>query len=326
VLRDLQRLEEATAHLEKARRLAPRDEDVAYNLAATYLTAGRLREGFTLYDSRFAKFRPPKIPGKPWTNENVRGRTVLVTAEQGFGDTLQFVRYVPRLAAAGARVKLRVQPALVRLLANFPSTEAVTGDDAPPPAFDMHVPIMSLPHRLACDDPMPIPVPYIEADPSLTAAWRARLAALPGLRVGLAWSGNSGFGADQFRSIAPASLSVFADCPGVSFVSLQKDAAALPPFALVDHADCLVDFAETAALVAALDLVISVDTSVAHLAGAMGRTVWLLNRFDTCWRWLTGRDDSIWYPNMRIFRQATPGDWTVPLAQAATRLRDWAAA
>jgi len=322
VLRDLQRLEESAAHLEKARRLAPRDENVAYNLAATYLTGGRLREGFALYDSRFAKFRPPKIVGKAWTNENVRGRTILVTAEQGFGDTLQFVRYVPLLSAAGARVKLRVQPALLRLLADFPCIDKVTGEDAALPAFDMHVPIMSLPHRLGCDEPMPVPVPYIEADPLLTAAWRARLAALPGLRVGLAWSGNSGFVADKFRSVAPASLSAFANCPGVSFVSLQKDAGVLPALALADHTACLADFADTAALMAALDLVISVDTSVAHLAGALGQKVWLLNRFDTCWRWLTGREDSIWYPTMRIFRQATPGDWAVPLAQAAACLRD----
>ncbi len=326
VLRDLQRLEESAAHLEKARRLAPRDDNVAYNLAATYLTAGRLPEGFALYDSRFAKFRPATIPGKAWTNETVRGRTILVTAEQGFGDTLQFVRYVPRLAAAGARVRLRVQPALLRLLANFPCTDSVTADDAALPVFDMHVPIMSLPHRLRCDDPMPVHVPYIAADPSLTAAWRARLANLPGLRVGLAWAGNSGFVADQFRSIAPASLAVFADCPGVSFVSLQKDAGALPPLAILDDTARLTDFADTAALMAALDLIISVDTSVAHLAGALGREVWLLNRFDTCWRWLTGREDSIWYPTMRIFRQATPGNWTVPLAQAAARLREVASA
>jgi Flp pilus assembly protein TadD len=313
VLRDLQRLDESTAILERAQRLAPHDQDVRYNLATTYLTAGRLREGFALYDARFAKFRPRPVAGRAWTTERVHGRTVLVTAEQGLGDTIHFLRYLPALAASGARILLRVQKPLLRLCQTFPGIAAVADDERALGQYDLHVPIMSLPHRLGIADPMPVPVPYLTADAAATAAWRARLADLPGRRIGLVWAGNPGFGGDHLRSIPPAMLAPLAEIPGVSWISLQKDAAAKPPLALIDHTADLADFADTAALVSALDMVICVDTAVAHLAGALGRPVWLLNRFDTCWRWLIGRDDSIWYPDMRIFRQTTTGDWSEPL-------------
>jgi Flp pilus assembly protein TadD len=313
VLRDLQRLGESTAILERAQRLAPRDQDVRYNLATTYLTAGRLREGFALYESRFAKFRPRPVPGRPWTTEPVRGRTVLVTAEQGLGDTIHFLRYLPVLSAAGARIVLRVQQPLRRLCQSVHGVEAAADDESALGPYDLHVPIMSLPQRLGVADPMPVPIPYLTADPAATAAWRARLADLPGRRIGLVWAGNPGFGGDHLRSIPPAALASLAALRDVTWISLQKDASATPPINLIDHTSELADFADTAALVAALDLVICVDTAVAHLAGALGSPVWLLNRFDTCWRWLTIRDDSIWYPSLRIFRQATPGDWSVPI-------------
>jgi len=326
ILRDLQQLDESAALLQRAARLAPHDQNVRYNLATTHLTAGRLREGFAAYDSRFAKFRPRPVAGKPWTTERVRGRTVLVAAEQGFGDTMHFMRYVPRLAEAGARVVLRVQPQLLRLLAGFPGVAALAEDEAALAPYDLHVSIMSLPHRLGLYEPMPIPVPYLSPDATCVEAWRSRLARLPGRRVGLAWRGNPGFGGDHLRSLSADALAAFGAVPGVSFVSLQKEQTGHPPFPLADWTPDLADFADTAALVAALDLVISVDTSVAHLAGALGRPVWLLNRYDTCWRWLTGRADSIWYPSMHIFRQPAPGDWSAPLAAAADRLAAWAAA
>jgi tetratricopeptide (TPR) repeat protein len=325
VLRDLQRLPESTAVLERALHLAPDDLDASYNLATTHLTAGRLREGFALYDTRLTKFRPRKVAGRAWTGEKVRGRTVLVTAEQGLGDTIHFLRYVPALAAAGARVVLRVQPPLLRLVQGFPGVAALADDEAALAPYDLHVPIMSLPHRLGIADPAPLRLPYLAADPDLVAAWRARLAALPGRRVGLVWRGNPGFGGDHLRSIPPQRLAGLGAVPGISLVSLQKDAAALPPVAIADWTAELGDFADTAALVTALDLVISVDTAVAHLAGALGRPVWLLNRFDTCWRWLIEREDSIWYPTMRIFRQDAPGDWSQPLRQVVASLRQVAA-
>ena len=320
VLRDLQRLGEARDVLQRAAALLPKDDDIRYNIAITDLTAGRLREGFAQYDSRLAKYRVRALPGRAWAGESVRNRTVFVDSEQGLGDTIQFVRYIPALAAKGARVVLRAPAPLLRLLENFPGVAALVPRGNEAPDYDFHCQLMSLPDRLGICDPLPIEVPYLTADPGAAASWRGRLAHLPGRRVGLAWAGNPGFAADHLRSIPLPKLAPLGAVPGVSFVSLQKDAAALPEFPLADFTAELADMADTAALVAALDLVISVDTGVAHLAGALGKPVWLLNRFDTCWRWLTARDDSIWYPSLRLFRQTTPGDWSGPVAAGAAAL------
>jgi tetratricopeptide (TPR) repeat protein len=317
VLRDLGRLPEAQAVAERGLALAPDLDDLRYNLCITHLTAGRLREGFALYDVRFSKFQVAKLPGRAWTGQPIRGRTVLVTTEQGLGDTIQFVRYLPALADTGARVVLRAPAALMRLLAGFPGVTAVLDQAAPLPAYDYHVPLMSLPDRLGLAAPCPIPVPYLAADPG---DWRARLAALPGRRVGLAWAGNPGFAADHLRSVPPSMLAPLASVPGVSFVCLQKGAIDTPPIPMPDWTGELHDLAATASLITALDLVISVDTAVAHLAGALGRPVWLLNRFDTCWRWGAEREDCLWYPTLRQFRQAAPGDWARPVSQVTTAL------
>ncbi len=324
VLRDLNEVEESCAVLERARVLEPRNEDVLYNLSTSYLTAGRLAEGFALYDARDEKFRPAKLPGRAWTGGKLHGRTLLVAAEQGLGDTLQFIRYLPEVAARGPRIILRAHRPLLRLLAEFPGPAALVANDDKLPPYDLHVRLMSLPHALSLADPMPIPVPYLHADPALRASWRARLAALPGLKVGVAWAGNAGFAADHLRSIPPAMLAPLAQLPGVSFISLQKGATAAPPDPLIDWTGELGDLADTAALIAELDLVLSVDTAIAHLAGALGQKIWLLNRFDTCWRWLLGRDDSIWYPSLRIFRQPAPGDWPGVIARVATALANGA--
>ena len=325
VLRDQQRLDEALEVLQRADAAQPKDDDIRYNVSIVHLSAGRLREGFALYDSRFAKYRVRPLPGQAWERQSVRGRTVLVTAEQGLGDTIQFVRYLPALAAKGARVVLRAPPALLRLLTGFPGVDALVARDDPLPAYDLYCHLMSLPDRLRLPDPMPIPIPYLTPPAEAVAAWAARLAGLPGRRVGLVWAGNPGFAADHLRSIPLADLQGLGAVPGVNFVSLQKNAAALPGFPVADFTPELHDLADTAALIGALDLVISVDTAVAHLAGAMGKPVWMPNRYDTCWRWLTQRDDSIWYPSLRLFRQSVPGDWAAPLAAIAACLGDGAA-
>jgi len=199
----------------------------------------------------------------------------------------------------------------------------VRGDTLPD--FDYHCPLLSLPRLLSTTiATIPAETPYLQADPERVAVWRARLEPYPGLRVGLVWAGNPAMGADGRRSIALAQLSSLADLPGATFVSLQTGASAAqsPPLGMVllDWTDELIDFAETAALVEALDLIISVDTAVVHLAGALGRPVWLLNRFDCCWRWLLGRDDSPWYPSLRQFRQLKPGDWDSVLSRVRAAL------
>jgi tetratricopeptide (TPR) repeat protein len=320
VLRDQQRIDEALEVLQRAAAAMPTDDDVRYNISIAHLSAGRLREGFALYDSRFGKYKVPKLPGRAWTGQPVRGRRVLVAAEQGLGDTIQFVRYVPELAARGARVVLRVPPALTRLLTGFPGVEQLIARDDPAPPYDLYCHLMSLPALLGVDDPQPIAVPYLTADERATEAWRARLAALPGRPVGLVWAGNPGFTADHMRSLPPASLGALRGVAGVSFVSLQKGDAGVPDLPIADWTAELGDMADTAALVAALDLVIGVDTGVVHLTGALGRPVWMLNRFDTCWRWLLERNDSIWYPSLRLFRQTVPRDWSTPLREVAAAL------
>jgi hypothetical protein len=263
---------------------------------------------------------------------------LLLHAEQGLGDTLQFCRYAP-LAAARARVVLEVQAPLARLLSSLPGVSQVIARGEALPAFDAQAPLLSLPRAFGTTiETVPARVPYLAADPDQAAAWGRRLAALPGLKVGLCWAGEprAGFpelaAIDARRSISLAALAPLAKVAGVSFVSLQKGAPAAqaadppPPMALFDYTAELADFADTAALVENLDLVISVDTSVAHLAGAMARPVWLLNRFDTCWRWLLDRQDSPWYPTLRLFRQTTPGDWTSVIADLRQALHILASA
>ncbi len=259
-------------------------------------------------------------------------RTILLHAEQGYGDTLQFCRYVP-LVAQRARVVLGVPTALRRLMASLPGDKLiVTEDDALPP-FDLHCPLLSLPLAFGTTlATIPATIPYLRADRLLTARWRKRLTALPGLKVGLVWAGESSQAMadaqarDRRRSIPLARLARLGDVPRVSLVSLQKGAAATqarePPAGLTIHdwTDELTDFADTAALVAGLDLVISVDTAVAHLAGALGKPVWVLNRADACWRWLRDRSDSPWYPTVRLFRQPTHGDWDPVITEVAAAL------
>ncbi len=320
VLRDLGQLDEARAVAERGLALAPNHQDLRYNLAVTHLTAGRLREGFALYDVRFEKYRVAPLPGRAWTGQSLRGRTILVAAEQGLGDTIQFVRYLPALAATGARIKFRVPATLLRLFAHLPCDVELLDQTGPLPSYDFHVALLSLPDRLGLAEPCPIPVPYLAADPALTHAWRDRLAALPGLRAGLAWAGNPGFAADHLRSIPAAALSPLATRRDVSFVSLQKGALDMPDFAVTDWTAGLHDMADTAALIAALDMVISVDTAVAHLAAALGKTTFLLNRFDSCWRWQRGSGPCPWYPALQQFRQIAPGDWSVPLQRVADAL------
>jgi hypothetical protein len=211
---------------------------------------------------------------------------------------------------------------LRRLLAGVAGiTVLLTPDDAMP-AHDLHCSVMSLP-RLCRTSLATIPggVPYLRADPAKAAAWLARLSDSTGRKIGLAWQGNPDYLLDKLRSISPERLRVLDGARDAVFVSLQLPRPpVVPPVPLIDLTNELSDFADTAALMAALDLVITVDTSVAHLAGALGRPVWLLNRFNTDWRWLMDRDDSPWYPTMRIFRQSAPGDWDGVLAAVRAAL------
>jgi tetratricopeptide (TPR) repeat protein len=286
-------------------------------------------EGWDHYEFRFAATNARRaVAGPNWDGAALAGRTLLVTADEGYGDFIQAARFIPQVARQG-RVVVSVPPPLLRLALLMDGVAQVaTGRDALPP-FDVSCSALSLARACrAGAEPIPAEAPYLHPDPADAAAWKARLDALPGRTVGLAWAGNPEQRIDPIRSLPLAALAPLTDTAGVSFVSLQKDRRAGEVAAtLTDWTGELLDFADTAALIAGLDLVIAVDTAVAHLAGALGRPVWLLNRWDggTDPRWLRGRDDSPWYPTMRIFRQRRPHDWSDVIIRAAAALATFAA-
>ena len=238
-----------------------------------------------------------------------------------------FARYAPLLARSGAKVALEVQPELKALLAGLEGVAAVVAHGEPLPAFDVHCPLTSLP--FACKTELttiPAEIPYLRASDARTAQWRPRLEALPSPRVALAWSGRATHANDRNRSIALSQLEPLLSMPGVRFVSIQRelraaDAERLAREPRITHVgDALTDFSDTAAVLALVDLVVCVDTSVAHLAAAMGRPVFVLVPFQPDWRWLREGDRSPWYPAAELFRQPAPGDWTSVLKDVSEKL------
>jgi hypothetical protein len=338
------RFAESLDAYEQALRRAPCDARLRVNRMVALLQSGRFAEAWQEHAWRFALGEYAGLPlagllPSLATLPDLAGRTVLLTHEAGYGDTLQFCRYIPLLAARGARVALAVPPALQRLLGTQPWAVEMVPTNAKLAAYDWHCPMMSLPCVFGTTlQTIPAEVPYITADPVLVAAWSVRLPGRRGPRVGLVWAGQArpwlpGFATvDTRRSTGLAPFAPFGAIEGVQFISLQTGAPAPeahrppPGLALHDPMPSVTDFADTAAIIANLDIVISVDTSVAHLAGALGKPVFLLDRYDNCWRWLSGRADSPWYPTLRIFRQTRIGDWTPVMQQAAMALAEFAAA
>ncbi|WP_144155518.1 tetratricopeptide repeat protein [Paraburkholderia sp. BCC1885] len=329
-LRDLHRFDEALQQFRKALSIDPNDAGARTNRAQTNLLLGEFEHGWREYEWRWrvGNIHHGFDDATLWTGaQAIAGKTVFVHSEQGFGDTLQFLRFTDRLSAAGARVVLRVQDALLPLLSGYPGVAEVIGEHAPVPPFDYHCPTMSLAFALkvrAAD--LAATVPYLSADPAHTAQWNTLFeksedeggnrARRP--RVGIVWCGNPGHVNDHNRSIPLEQLASLFDAD-VTFVSLQKlvregDRASFSPLvqrgALLDVAERLGSFADTAGLIAQLDLVIAVDTAVAHLAGALGKPVWIALPFTPDWRWQLNRSDSPWYPGVRLFRQAVRGDWS----------------
>jgi tetratricopeptide (TPR) repeat protein len=338
-LREQGRPDEAVACYREALRLKPQHPEAHNNLGMALLALGDMPAGWEEYEFRWKvgtlrgahrQFTQPQ-----WRGEAAAGRTLLVHAEQGFGDTLQFCRYGALAAGAGLRVVMEVPKPLVRLVRRGAGIDQVVEAGQPLPSFDLHCPMLSLPLALGTTvATIPRPTGYLSADPAQVAIWRDRLAGMgrPGLRVGLSWAGNPRThspalaAVDRRRSIDPARLAPLFDVPGVHFISLQKSGPPPPAsFPLTDPMPEMEDFDDTASLVANLDLVISVDSAVAHLGAGLGQKVWLLDRFDPCWRWLTGRRDSPWYPTLRIYRQPNPGDWEAVLAEMVPDLRALAA-
>jgi len=318
----------------------PACAEAHFNLSRALLTAGQFREGWAEHEWRWhcQEFGQRLLQGLEWRGEDVRGRTLLLYAEQGIGDSLQFARYVPLLRERGARTLLACPRSLLRLFSHSDVADVVIEFEAlaqksGPDIEREYEPnfcaaLMSLPHLFRTTlETVPAHVPYIAAPASLVEEGTRRLPAGGTLRVGLVWAANPSNSTYRQRSMPLDCLMRLSAVPGVSLFSLQKEQ---PPEdvarwasagAIVDLGPRLDDFADTAAAIAELDLVVSVDTAVAHLAGAMGRPVWTMLPFAADFRWLLDRDDTPWYPTMRLFRQTAPADWDGVVDRLATDLR-----
>jgi tetratricopeptide (TPR) repeat protein len=378
VLLELDRPFEALTHAQRLVALKPHSADAQYNLGYTLRRAGQVEAAIACYRQAIAlspdmamahknlghallllgdfvpgfqeiewRWQQPGWARRPltqpeWDGSDLTGKTILLYAEQGLGDTLQFIRYVPLVKARGGQVIVECQADLMPLLAQLPECDRWVPQESPLPAFDVHAPLMSLPRILGTTvETVPVRIPYIAAGvrrqkaeeikfpsptslTSLTSPLPTPHSLLP-IKVGIVWAGNPGHRNDRLRSCGLEAFRPVFEVANVRFVSLQKGAAAQqlqddPECPVADWSDRLETFVDTAAAIAELDLVITVDTAVAHLAGAMGKPVWVVLMFAADWRWMVGRDDTPWYPTMRLFRQTSPGDWAGVFARVQEEL------
>lgn len=332
-LEHLGRTEDARASLDRALALAPYDPDVIYNRSFLLLAQGDLVAGFRGQTLAWTATVPrPSIGSEApiWLGHGtLAGKTVLLHHSQGLGDTIQFARYVPWVAARAAAVVLRVPDPLVRLMSTLAGGARVVGERDPLPPHDVHCPVVCLPSAAGTTlETIPASVPYLHADPEAACAWRERLGPWRRPRIGLVWNGNPQHRLRAARDIPLAELAPLLQLP-VDLISLQKDLSAADREYLAASGrvtlcgEELIDFADTAALIDNLDLLISADTAAAHLAGALGTPVWILNRHAPCWRWLRGRSDSPWYPTARLFQQETAGGWATVVERVCQRAEEW---
>jgi hypothetical protein len=335
VLSEVNRLTEAVDCYRQALQVQGDFHEARFNLAIGLLALGDFENGWREYESRWLcdTFPSPlRFAHKPlWRGEPLNGNRILLHFEQGFGDTLQFSRFAQSVSDRGGRVILQVQPKLHRLLSQTPGAMEVTGEAVSDDRFDLQCPLWSLPLMLGIT-PATIPpvVQKLCIDPEQRRFWRDRLdsARKNGrqINIGLAWSGSPNYALDYRRSIKTQSLAPLASVPGVNWISLQKrdgtaeTANASMPLQLLDWTDELNDFADTAALIAELDLVITVDTAVNHLSASMGKPTWSLLMFAPDFRWQRDREDSPWYSTVKLFRQPATGDWDTPIRRVIEEL------
>jgi tetratricopeptide (TPR) repeat protein len=326
-------LAEAAVRFEQALRLQPDCAEAHYDLGMLRLLEGDFEHGWPEHEWRL-QLQARRVsetagslahasalqPGPGWDGGPLAGKTFLICAEQGLGDTIQFIRYAAVLKERGATVVAEVQPDLLGVLAGCPGIDQLVGQGSPPPQCDVQAPLVSLPALCGTTlATIPAQVPYLLADRSRVAHWRERLAGVSGVKVGICWQGNPAYKHDRRRSVSLERFAPLAEIPGIRLVCLQKGpgreqwdalAARWPTVDLPGQAEePSQGWVDTAGLVCAVDLVITVDTAVAHLAGALGVSVWVALPFAPDWRWLLGREDSPWYPSMRLFRQTQAGDW-----------------
>ncbi len=322
VLRDLGQLDEAAFNYRRALNINPDCAEAHFNLGLVHLAQGQFEAGWEEYEWRFrqgdAKPRPFRQP--QWNGEELNGRTILVHAEQGLGDTLQFVRYLPFVQQRGGTVIFECQTPLVRLLRDVAGFDQMIPQGDSLPAFDLHIPLLSLPRIFGTTiSTVPSEVPYLNTDAELVRSWTQRLDNDSGIRIGICWQGDSTHPRDGFRSIPVNHFTSLTRFENVTLVSLQKGPGAeqLKTYdgsaRIIDFSDELDEqsgpFVDTAAIMSLLDLVITSDTAIVHLAGALGIPVWMAIDYSPDWRWLRERQDSPWYPSLRMFRQSEYGDW-----------------
>lgn len=326
-------LDEAEWNYRKAIELKPEFPAAHHNLGLLLLVTGRFEEGWREYEWRWkileARLHIRVLDQPEWRGECLAGKRVLVHAEQGFGDTLQFVRYMPLLTQTGAEVIFESPPPLMRLLESMDGIGCLVKRGEPLPEFDYHVPLLNLPGLMGTRfGSIPSRTSYLKADQIDVEKWGRRFSTIgEGYRVGLVWAGNPKHINDRCRSMIASDLTPLADICNVQWVSLYKRPAGVSsimpalPIPMIDWTDELADYAETAALIEHLDLIITVDTSVAHLAGALGKPVWIMLPFAPDWRWLLESNVSPWYPTATLFRQEFPGSWLGIMEKAALNLR-----
>jgi Flp pilus assembly protein TadD len=329
------RIPEAMQAQARALEIDPESANGHLNMSLLRLLSGDFERGWNEYEWRWRVLKPiipePRFSQTMWDGRDIAGRRILLHPEGGYGDTIQFVRYAPLVAARGGQVVLGCPEELFRLMQTLEGVTELAVTGAEIPKFELQCPLLSLP-RVLKTKPQNVPanVPYLHADPALAKRCRMTLDGIPArLKVGLVWAGRPEYFNDRNRSIPLARFSGLSKVPGAWFCSLQKGKAgeqmsALPDWKLTDWTRELRDFADTAALISNLDLIISVDTAMAHLAGAMGKRVWVLLPYAPDWRWLMQGDQTPWYPTMRLFRQPIAGDWDTPFAQMENALRQLA--
>ncbi len=336
-LQTINRHAEAVQSFDRAIALQKDYADAHSNRALSLLTLGELAAGFAEYEWRWRRTGMSDTRrgyrGALWRGEYpLQRKTILLHAEQGLGDTIQFARYAPLLARAGATAVLEVQPALKPLLATLPGVASVHARGEPLPAYDVHCPLGSLPLALKTESAnIPAAIPYLHADDDRIAKWRPALDALPGKRVALAWAGNPAHPNDRNRSLEVELIEPLIALEGVTFVSLQPDLRERDREWLARHRQVrslgseLNDLADSAAVLALCDLTLTVDTALAHLAGAMGRPLWVMLPFAPDWRWTLAGETSPWYPQAQLYRQPALGDWASVVARLREALTRFAA-
>ncbi len=322
------RFDEAIESYRGAIKLEPDMAEAHAHLGTTLMMQGELVEGWPEYEWRWKGEGFPNTQAQAplWSGAEIPGKTLLLTTEQGYGDAFQFARFVTEAAKRSkARVIVEAQSQIVDLMASIPGIDTVVARGTLLPAFDVQAPFMTLPHILKTTlETIPTDVPYLTPPGETLEKWRADIEALPGRKVGVVWRGNPGQLRNVYRSCPPEALQPLLDIEGVSLVGLQKD----PTEQELEKLDGMIDFGhrietfnDTAAIMCHLDLMVSVCTSTAHLAGALGRPTWVLLSRASDWRWFQDRNDCPWYPTARLFRQQTLNDWNAPVAEIAAQLR-----